>query len=105
MELVQFSALAGSGSAADLTGTKAQFNAAVTDGDLLFVGDVTQYTDEAAQDAVGAMGAQLTNVVQNTVPSLVTFNRIAQSTSTARLLNAKHLSIMGMPCSFMMLSH
>jgi methyl-accepting chemotaxis protein len=41
--------------------------------------------------AVGAMGAQLTNVAQNTVPSLVTFNRIAQSMSTARLLNAKHI--------------
>ena len=38
-----------------ISGTKAQFNTAVTDGDFLYVGDVTQYTDEAAQDAVGAM--------------------------------------------------
>lgn len=38
-----------------ITGTKAQFNTAVTDGDILYVGDVTQYTDENAQDAVGAM--------------------------------------------------
>lgn len=37
------------------TGTKAQFNTACTDGNFLFVGDVTQYTDEMAQDAVGAM--------------------------------------------------
>lgn len=36
-----------------ITGTKAQFNTAVTDGNILFVGDVTQYTNEDAQDAVG----------------------------------------------------
>jgi hypothetical protein len=38
-----------------ITGTKAQFDAAVTDGNFLYSGDVTQYTDEMAQDAVGAM--------------------------------------------------
>ena len=38
-----------------ITGTKAQFAAAVTDGDPLFVGDISQYTDELAQDAVGGM--------------------------------------------------
>lgn len=38
-----------------ITGTKAQFDTAVTDGNILFVGDVTQYTDELAQDAVGGM--------------------------------------------------
>ena len=35
--------------------TKAQLDAAVSDGNVLYVGDVTQYTDELAQDAVGAM--------------------------------------------------
>ena len=35
--------------------TKAELNTAVSDGDPLYVGDVTQYTDEMAQDAVGAM--------------------------------------------------
>jgi len=40
---------------AGITGTKAQFDTAVTDGNFLYVGDVTQYTDELAQDAVGAM--------------------------------------------------
>ena len=38
-----------------ITGTKAQFDTAVTDGNILYVGDVTQYTDELAQDAIGAM--------------------------------------------------
>ncbi len=35
--------------------TKAQLNTAVSDGDVLFVGDITQYTDEDAQDAVGGI--------------------------------------------------
>ena len=38
-----------------ISDTKANFNTACSDGDFLFVGDVTQYTDEMAQDAVGAM--------------------------------------------------
>lgn len=38
-----------------ITGTKAQFDTACTDGNFLYSGDVTQYTDEMAQDAVGAM--------------------------------------------------
>ncbi len=38
-----------------ITTTKSQLSTAVTDGDVLFVGDITQYTDELAQDAVGAM--------------------------------------------------
>jgi len=38
-----------------ITGTKAQFDTAVTDGNFLYVGDITQYTDELAQDAIGAM--------------------------------------------------
>jgi len=36
-----------------ITGTKAQFDTAVSDGNILYVGDITQYTDEMAQDAVG----------------------------------------------------
>lgn len=38
-----------------ITGTKAQFDTACSDGNFLYVGDVTQYTDELAQDAVNAM--------------------------------------------------
>ena len=46
-----------------ITGTKAEFDTAVTDGNILYVGDVTQYTDELAQDAVGGMvDASLTYV-------------------------------------------
>jgi hypothetical protein len=56
-----------------LTGTKAQFDTAVSDGNFLYVGDVTQYTDEMAQDAVGAMVANSTFVslaYNDTTPSL-----------------------------------
>lgn len=38
-----------------ITGTKSQFDTACTDGNFLYVGDVTQYTDEMAQDAVGSI--------------------------------------------------
>jgi hypothetical protein len=33
--------------------TKSEFNTELTDGDFLFTGDITQYTNEQAQDAVG----------------------------------------------------
>lgn len=52
-----------------ITGTKAQFDAAVTDGDFLFVGNVTQYTDEMAQDAVGIM-VDASLVYNDLTPSL-----------------------------------
>jgi hypothetical protein len=46
-----------------ISGTRAQFDTACSDGNFLYVGDVTQYTDELAQDAVGAMvDASLTYV-------------------------------------------
>lgn len=46
-----------------ISGTKAQFDTACSDGNFLYVGDVTQYTDEMAQDAVGTMvDASLTYV-------------------------------------------
>jgi hypothetical protein len=46
-----------------ISGTKAQFNTAVSDGDILFVGDVSAYTDEMAQDAIGVMVG--TSIVYN----------------------------------------
>jgi len=52
-----------------ITGTKSQFDTAVTDGNFLYVGDVTQYTDEMAQDAVGAMTVDGTLVYVDATPS------------------------------------
>ncbi len=49
-----------------ISGTKAEFNTAVSDGNILYVGDVTQYTDELAQDAVGGMLDTSLNYVDGT---------------------------------------
>lgn len=45
-----------------ISGTKAQFNVELTDGDFLFAGDITQYTDELAQDAVGGILTDTTTI-------------------------------------------
>lgn len=45
-----------------ITGTKSQFDTACTDGNFLYSGDVTQYTDEMAQDAIGAMIADTSTI-------------------------------------------
>jgi hypothetical protein len=38
-----------------ITGTKSDFDTTLTDGNFLYIGDITQYTDEQAQDSVGAI--------------------------------------------------
>jgi hypothetical protein len=63
-----------------ITGTKAQFDTAVTDGNFLYVGDVTQYTDEMAQDAVGAMINTSLTYVDGT-PSLGLTSRTINGTA------------------------
>jgi hypothetical protein len=61
LQAAQFPALTGpvttsAGSlATTLSLSKAQLDAAVTDGNVLYVGDISQYTDELAQDAIGGM--------------------------------------------------
>lgn len=45
-----------------ISGTKANFDTACSDGNFLYVGDITQYTDENAQDAVGGMATNSTFV-------------------------------------------
>lgn len=50
----------------DITGTKAQFDTACTDGNFLYAGDVTQYTDEMAQDAIGAMVSSAFTYIDST---------------------------------------
>jgi hypothetical protein len=42
--------------------TKAEFDTALTDGNFLYVGDITQYTDEMARDTIGATLVAGTNV-------------------------------------------
>jgi len=63
-----------------ITGTKAQFDTACSDGNFLYVGDVTQYTDEMAQDAVGAMVNSSLTYVDGT-PSLGLTSRTINGTA------------------------
>lgn len=70
-----------------ITGTKAQFNTAVTDGDILFVGDVTQYTDEMAQDAIGTIlvdSAEIDFTYNDGTPS-ITASIVAGSIDESKL--------------------
>ena len=62
-----------------LTGTKAQFDTAVTDGNILFVGDITQYTDEQAQDAVGGILTDTTSIdaIYDDAGNTISFQREA----------------------------
>ncbi len=52
-----------------ITGSRDNFDTACTDANFLYVGDITQYTDEMAQDAVGAMVDTTLTYVDGT-PSL-----------------------------------
>lgn len=63
--------------------TKTNFNTACTDGDFLFVGDVTQYTDEMAQDAVGGMATNGTFVDLTYVDATPTLTADLSATGTA----------------------
>ena len=67
-------ASAGSNTTALGSFTKAQLDTAVSDGNVLYVGDVTQYTDEMAQDAIGAMINTSLTYVDGT-PSLALTSR------------------------------
>ena len=71
-----------------ISGTKSQFNTELTDGDFLFEGDITQYTDELAQDAVG-------NILTDSTTIDFTYNDTTPSISADVKLNsidATHLA-------------
>lgn len=81
-----------------ITGTKSQFNTAVTDGDILFVGDVTQYTDELAQDTVGGILIDTTTIdltyndSLNTIsadikPNSITATQLADNINISEFVN------------------
>lgn len=70
-----------------ITGTKAQFDTAVTDGNFLYVGDITQYTDELAQDAVGGImtdSAEIDFTYNDATPS-ITASIVAGSIDETKL--------------------
>lgn len=61
-----------------ITGTKSEYNTSLTDGDFLFVGDVT---DEQAQDAVG-------NILVNTSTIDLNYNDLVPSISASIVPNS-----------------
>lgn len=65
-----------------ITGTKAQFDTACSDGNFLYVGDVTQYTDELAQDAIGGALANSTFVSLAYNDGLPSFTASLSATGT-----------------------
>lgn len=80
-----------------ISGTKAQFDTACSDGNFLYVGDVTQYTDELAQDAVGGIltdTATIDFTYTDATPSItadvknasITYAKIQNVSATDKLL-------------------
>lgn len=81
-----------------IEGTKDEYNNSLTDGDFLFVGDVTQYTDEMAQDAVGNILTNtptidfsyndLTNTIEaNVKPDSITANELDNDILISEFIN------------------
>lgn len=80
-------ASAGSNSTALGSFTKAELDTAVSDGNILYVGDITQYTDEMAQDAVGGIltdSAEIAFVYTDGGPT-ITASIVAGSIDEAKL--------------------
>jgi hypothetical protein len=70
--------------------TKAQLDTAVSDGNVLYVGDITQYTDEMAQDAVGNIlldSSEIDFDYNDGIPS-ITASLIAGSIANSKLANS-----------------
>jgi hypothetical protein len=77
-----------------ITGTKAQFNTACTNGDFLFVGDITQYTDEMSQDAVGSIllnSSKITFTYSDVTPS-ISADIVPNSITAVELSNTINIS-------------
>lgn len=82
-------------SIAGITGTKAQFDTAVTDGNFLYSGDITQYTDELAQDAVGTIlvdSSEIDFTYNDATPS-ITASIVAGSIDEAKLDTSVNASL------------
>lgn len=80
-----------------ITGTKAQFDTACSDGNFLYSGDITQYTDELAQDAIGSILTDTTEIdftYDDATPKIeaaiknasITYAKIQNISATDRIL-------------------
>jgi len=68
-----------------ISGTKAEFNSACSDGDFVYTGDITQYTDEMAQDAIGAMVNSTLTYVDGTPSLSIADNVVLPGAASMRL--------------------
>ncbi len=78
----------------DLSNTKTEFNTQLIDGDFLFVGDIFQYTNEQAQDAVGTIliDTQTIDFNYNDVANQITASVKPDSITSAELANNINIS-------------
>lgn len=78
-----------------ITGARAQFDAACTDGNFLYSGDVTQYTDEMAQDAVGNILTDSSEIdfTYNDAANTITAALVAGSIDESRLDTSVNASL------------
>lgn len=78
--------------------TKLEFNERLTDGDFLFVGDVTQYDNEQAQDAIGSVltdtstidftyNDELATISANVKPNSITSTELSNSINISEFVN------------------
>lgn len=78
--------------------TKAEFNERLTDGNFLFVGDVTQYDNEQAQDAIGNIltdtttvdftySDELATISANVKPNSITATELSNSINISEFVN------------------
>ena len=102
-DLVDIGNLSGvnSGDQTSITGilsTKTEYNTSLIDGDFLYVGDVTQYTDEQAQDAVGNILTDTAtidlsyndsgnNITANVKPNSITSVELSDSINISEFMN------------------
>ena len=63
-----------------ISGSKSQFDTACSDGNFIYSGDITQYTDEMAQDAVGGM-VDTTLTYTDGTPELKVTNPVSTETT------------------------
>lgn len=78
--------------------TKTEFNERLTDGNFLFVGDVTQYDNEQAQDAIGSVltdtstidftyNDELATISANVKPNSITSTELSNSINISEFVN------------------
>ena len=77
-----------------ISGTKSQYNTSLSDGDFLFVGDITNYTNEEAQDAIGTILLDTTTIdlIYDDLTPNISANVKPNSISSSELSNTINIT-------------